>query len=261
LPKATSEALQVTEPSTEQRKILRRDRQRFIKDTKGFYGLTNKEINKIKTFDNVGDDPVAILTFMDTVYANHHNRQAMETRMAVGEAGPTKHIPPENLRDMVLRYDEYAMDAIVRIEYTDFINSAIDDKSDYSVSFQDAFPVDDWMRDYPDNRAAFMSLADFIATKQFAEGGPEDNITKRARTKKPSNAHEEITWIMEKLGDKDLVDVKGICDAYKADQTSRFEYWKKILGITRQHLFTRDISDTALLHLNMLAPARRIDTE
>jgi hypothetical protein len=254
MPKAVLEALHAAPDSAEQRKILRRDKQRFIKEKKGFYGLTNKEINKIDIFNRVSDDPASMLKFMDTIYANHRNQQAMETWMTVGEYVSTKHIPSNNLRDMVSRYDEYAKDALTRINHVDFISRAIDDKVDYLVLFQDAFPVNDWMQDYPDQRAAFIDLANFIATKQFVGGGPNDYVTKRARTKKPSSAAEEITWIMEKLGNKNLVEIKAISDEYKIDQINRFEYWRKILDLTRQHLFTRNISETALSRLSTQIP-------
>jgi hypothetical protein len=241
LPNNVVEALQATADSSEQRKILRRDRQRFIKEKKGFYGLTNKEINKIIEFDRLTYKSKTVRGHIDMVKQARANRKS--------------EYPVQEIRTMVDHYGQYGVDAYARIDQVEQIIEAIDEKSDHSKTFKDAFPADDWMRGYPEERAKFISLGDYVATKKFVIYNGEDNVTKRAMSRKVPSEEVEIQWIIDTLGGMNLTDVKLIAQEYMADQADRLQYWKYVISEARNHVLVRDIGDRALTQLSWLGIA------
>lgn len=225
-------------------KFLHRNRLYDVLYIHGFLPLTNKEAYKVKGFDSLKTDPEAILGWVDMVYESNH-------RMEKAKKQETN--PKGRLDKLVDRYISYASDALDNIERADDLLEAIDAKPDETVLVKDAFPVEDWLRDDEDMRLRFMRLSDFVATEKFVDGGPDDNITKRARSKKLT-VQKEIDFILEMLGDKSVSKLAEIADRYKMDQENRYKYWRVILEAIRPNKTVSAKIDEKLGYLSALAP-------
>lgn len=226
-------------------KFIRRNRLFDIRLNHKFLPFSNKEAYKIKKFDQMNGEPAAILAWMDMI--NESNR-----RWEVAKGKEIK--PKERLDKLVARFDHYADDAADNVQHMDFVLSAIDDKSDEMSLFKDAFPADDWFRDYPEQRLPFTRLVEFMQTENFVEDGFVDTITDRARTKNKPSVQDEIDEIMSMLGELPISKVAEIAERFSMDQTNRFNYWKSILEMTMAHSSASPVANRALFRLAAKAP-------
>lgn len=226
-------------------RFLHRNRLFDVRFMHGFLPLSNKEARKVKNFDRLKNDPDEILRWMDMI--NESNRR--------DEVAKGKSVDPKRRLDaLVGRFDEYATDAADNVIGTEFILSAIDEKSDESALFKDSFPAEEWFLDYPEHTLPFTRLVEFLQTEDFIENGFVDTITDRARAKNRPSLQDEIDEIMNGLGNVTLRRVAEITERYAMDQTNRFNYWKGILEITKAHGSAAPVVHQALFKLATKAP-------